>query len=623
MRLPRLLRSVRSRMLLAAILVEATMLTLLVTNSLRLLSDHMIEQARTHAEQIAPVLDAALVAPLAQRDYATVQAILDESRKVQGISYLAILDNSRKVVAVSGWDAKRPLPEPDKEFTLFSANEEPRYDVATPVTLAGQSLGTLRFGLDLSHIVMAHRQLLTQGVLIAVGELFLSAGLLAILGFWLTRHLSALTKASGEVAAGNLTPAAVAEGDDDLGRLGAAFNAMSRAVAERVRDLTDARDIQARLNAQVEQEHARMMSLLAAMDIGVLFADMEGRVLYENPSFRGIWGIPPGPPLQGQRLADIPVMAGVAFRDGDAWRRFLEGGDAVGELELGDGRVVTRRTMAVRQYGGEVAGRVDLYEDVTQDRLAAQQLRAARDAAEAGNRAKAAFLATMSHELRTPMNGVLGMTELLLMTELTDEQREYLGWSKSSAESLLAVLNDVLDFSKIDAGKLDLELTTFDLHDLLNGLVALHRQVAMERPLEVSWEGDVPRKVMGDPVRLRQILNNLLSNAIKFTAAGRVVVRVAVRADAPTPGLCLAFDVEDTGMGIPADKLKHIFSPFAQADSSITRRFGGTGLGLAIASRLAELLGGQLTVDSVEGQGSTFHFSVSMRQADEPAGTIS
>ena len=608
-------RSVRGRLLLAAILVEATMLTLLVTNSLRLLSDHMTDQARSHAEQMAPVLNAALVAPLAQRDYATVQAILDESRVVQGIDYLAMVDAGDKLVAVSGWKRDQPLPPPDKAFQLFGNGDAPRYDVVTPVSLAGQKLGTLHFGLNLSRILAAHRQLLNQGALIALGELVLSAGLLTLLGYWLTRHLTELTRASEAVAGGNLTPAPVAEGDDDVGQLGAAFNAMSRAVSERIRELTEARDTQVRLAAEVEAEHARMLSLLSAMDIGVLFVDVAGRVIYANPAFNAIWNTGEALALRGELMDAIPARVGGGFRDALAWGSLLSGGDGPCEASLRDGRIVTRRQQAVNNSAGQAIGRLWLFEDVTAARLDAQQLLAAKEAAEAGSRAKAAFLATMSHEIRTPMNGILGMTELVLAMPLDEEQREYLGWVKSSAGSLLTVLNDILDFSKIDAGRLELERAPFVPAELLDEIVGLYRSGAEARGIGLSWQSDggLPEKLEGDAVRLRQVLTNLVSNAIKFTVVGQVSMRVSVCSPAPddAPGqVRLCFSVADTGVGIPEDKLAHIFSPFAQADDSITRRFGGTGLGLAIASRLAELMGGSLDVVSVTGKGSTFRFAL-------------
>ena len=233
---------IRQRLLLLALFIEAVMLALLVGNSLRLLHQHMGEQAANHSEQLAPVLHAALVAPLAQADYETVQAVLDESHETQSLLYLAVLDASGRRVASSGLAEDATLPEGDVVFRLDQQESPPRYDVVRPITMAGQVLGTLHFGIDLTRIVEARQSLAWQGVLIAIGELLLSAALLTLIGWLMTRQLSLLTKASLAVADGDLMPAPLPEGPDDLGRLGAAFNTMSTAVSERVTQLTVARE---------------------------------------------------------------------------------------------------------------------------------------------------------------------------------------------------------------------------------------------------------------------------------------------------------------------------------------------------------------------------------------------
>lgn len=260
------LRSVRGRLLLVAIAVEALMLTLLVANSLRLLTDNMGAQARRHAEQMGPVLIAAIVAPLAQRDYATIQAVLDESSAADGIEYLAISDSKGRRLAASGWPEDKPLPLPDPGFRLFEDDDDaPRYDMAMPIAIYGQKLGILHFGLSLKQITAAHGQLFKQGIGIALLEIIFSAGLMGLLGYFLTRHLGDLTRASEAVAAGNLTPPPVAEGSDEIGRLGAAFNAMSRAVAERIRDLTAARDEEKRLARAAEAGAQAKTAFLATV----------------------------------------------------------------------------------------------------------------------------------------------------------------------------------------------------------------------------------------------------------------------------------------------------------------------------------------------------------------------
>ena len=279
-------------------------------------------------------------------------------------------------------------------------------------------------------------------------------------------------------------------------------------------------------------------------------------------------------------------------------------------------RWVLDRGLCLKDENGKAYRMAGSLSDVTERKQAEIELLEAKKQAEVANQAKSSFLATMSHEIRTPMNSVIGMTSLMLDSELTPEQREFTEIIRSSGDALLTIINDVLDFSKIEAGKLELEHQEFGLRDCVQGSLDLLAGKAAEKGLELAYlfEPGTPETIVGDEPRLRQLLVNLLNNALKFTDVGEVVISVVDESTdasgSSSPMHLLHFVVRDTGIGIPPERMNRLFQAFSQVDASISRRYGGTGLGLAICKRLVELMGGTMWAESREGQGSEFHFTI-------------
>ncbi len=403
-------------------------------------------------------------------------------------------------------------------------------------------------------------------------------------------------------------------------------------------------------NEGLQQERYLLQTLMNYLPHNIYFKDAKSRFIRINQAMARYFGLQD--PRDAVSKTDVDFFtdehALQALADEQEIVRTGQGIVDKEEKETWpDGRATWASSTKLPLYddAGQIVGSFGISQDITAQKRVAEALRAARDAAEAASRAKSSFLANMSHEIRTPLNAVIGMTELVLKTQLTAQQREFLSTVRDSGEALLSVLNDILDFSKIEAEKLVLDCEKFHLRESLGDTMKSFAIRAHQQGLELACHihQNVPAWVVGDYPRLRQIVVNLVNNAIKFTQRGEVVLEVALKEEegriedrgsriedqAPRAGpssflrhpsslssVELHFTVSDTGMGIPAEKHGAIFGMFEQADASTTRRHGGTGLGLAIASRLVELMGGRIWVQSEVGRGSQFHFTVCLGQAD-------
>jgi PAS domain S-box-containing protein len=400
-----------------------------------------------------------------------------------------------------------------------------------------------------------------------------------------------------------------------------ALVSMHQQLRRLARELASSQSRDADLETEVRQvaaaqEMHQLLALVASKtDNSVIIMDDEGCVDWVNDGFTATTGYELAE-IRGHRVDQILIGPQTDPKVLREIRQALQ-------LRHGLNRELVRYRKAGQPYwellslspvigeSGVPARWVAIGTDVSARREAIEALEQAKLSAEAASRAKSDFLANMSHEIRTPMNAIIGMTDLALETSLTSEQREYLVTARESATSLMDLLNDILDLSKIEAGKLTIDPSAFDLMDMLQNAMTAFSHQAEQRGLKFNWRRHptLPRQIIGDVTRVRQIVVNLVSNAVKFTERGEVVVEIEPQWQTDDE-VSLHFSVRDTGIGISANSLKSIFNAFTQADGSVTRRFGGTGLGLTISARLVELMDGRIWVQSEVNRGSTFHFAL-------------
>lgn len=379
------------------------------------------------------------------------------------------------------------------------------------------------------------------------------------------------------------------------------------------------RDITERKKA--DEELRKLYNAVEHSSAVIIITNTQGNIEYVNPKFTEVTGYERGEVFDktprvlksGETPPDVYEELWGTINSGKEWQGIFHNKKKNGEFYWAAASI-----SPLKDPKGKITHFVGIQEDITAIKLFELELKKAKEAAEAANQAKSDFLASMSHEIRTPMNAIIGMSELLIDTPLSEEQKKYVETSKKAGENLLDIINDILDLSKIEAGFLELESTGFSLQELLDAACDIMAVRAGARGVDLKCHifPDVPVDLVGDPGRLRQVLLNLIGNAVKFTEKGAITVEVK-KVDGTDAATFLEFSVNDTGIGIPDDKIAEIFEKFIQADSSTTRKYGGTGLGLAISKRLVELMGGKIGVTSTLGAGSRFYFTASFPLREE------
>jgi PAS domain S-box-containing protein len=570
-----------------------------------------VQAMRTNVEILAD----SLVPSMQQNQIATIPKSLDHHLK-----------NHQDWIAIELYDRNDrrlyPLRNPPAKIRAPGTRR-----TTQTILFEGSVLGRVTLYFDMEGRLAELRSENQRLALIVLG-VFLAAVVTIVLSLELvvTRPVNSLARAVNRLSAGDYDAQLPQAGRDEVGHLIAGFQSMRDAI-RRNEEALKAKEIQLReLSHAVEQN-----------PITVLITDVSGAILYVNPAFETTTGYSREEVL-GRNPKFLRSPNGPSESFPTMWATIKEGRNWLGEIvnRTKDGRdyTLSSHVFPLKSEQGEIIRYLAFQEDITLRKEEEAALHQAKEEAEAATQVKSQFLATMSHEIRTPMNGVIGMAGLLLDTKLTREQEHFANTIRESGEALLGIINDILDFSKLEASRLELEISTFDLSHLCEGAIEIVAPRAHGKGIEIACF--VPPEVNclfeGDLGRIRQILMNLLSNAVKFTERGGVTLRVtsasaplgdgdeAAEGEGNTSMTLLRFEVQDTGIGIPPEALGKLFESFVQVDASISRKYGGTGLGLAICRWLVAIMGGRIGVESTQGQGSVFWFEVPLPRSSKRLG---
>jgi PAS domain S-box-containing protein len=622
------LGSLRGRLIIGVALVHAVMMTIFVVDlTMRhraMLFDHTVAEA----ESLAQTLSTSAAGWIAASDISGLQEIVDTQRRYPELVFAMAVDKHGRVLAHTDQSLRGEylldLPHTIEQTMLTKTHG--LVDVAVPATLGGKHVGWVRVGIGQKDSAEKLMEFTRSGIIYALSAILIGSIIAWIMGRQISRRLYAVKETIDAVRSGNRLSRSPITGSDEAAVIAREFNTMLDELAERDVELRASENTFRRIVDTASEgiwvfgtdAITTFVNVRMAVMLGYSEEEMNGRPLTD---------------FMFEEDLDDHTKKMESFLQGLSAhyeRRFIHKyGHTVWTLASAapifddkqhfDGAFSMFTDITARKLTEEELERYrDHLEQLVEDRT--NELQVARQQADSANQAKSDFLANMSHEIRTPMNAMIGLTQLALDTRLTVQQRDYLTKVLSASRALLGILNDILDYSKIEAGRIDIEAIDFCLEDVLRATGDLFSMRADEKGVElfIDIARDVPNRLIGDPLRLAQVINNLVGNAIKFTEKGEIYVRVEVLVKA-VDSVCIRVAVRDTGIGMTAEQSARLFQPFMQADSSVTRKFGGSGLGLTICKRLMELMDGEISLYSEPGCGSTFSFTLRLGLSSTPA----